>query len=343
MTVLSPITSGLAYKKGFTFAVLQEFIVFKEPGQKPVQAFIGQWQAKEFSLNTNTFWLKPFHRHNSLLALHNMRSAALDELLFAVKAKTAGERVNDHNPFIDYVNHILAQIDKDEVQKVVPARSKFFAATINGLDLFKKNIAKYPDAFCYALQSKDYGTWIGASPETFFDFNNGVGGTMALAGTLPLQSEEFSSKEFTEQNIVAQYIQRILKKYTSDVVIQKPTSIKAAHLSHLRSEIACKVESTLLPKLLNDLHPTPAVGGFPLLPAIKTILENEPQGRQLYAGWLGMAHNQKLNTYVNLRCAKLYSNGMLCYAGCGVNKGSVPEQEYLETENKMQVMASLLA
>jgi isochorismate synthase len=321
---------------------LQEFVVFKEPGQAQIHAFTGLWQAQDFSLNTNTFWLKPFHRQSPLLGLHNMRSVTLDELKFELQPKSTNQS-DDRGQFVAYINYILGKIDQGEVQKIVPARSQFFGAAINGLDLFKKNIAKYPDAFCYALQSKEYGTWIGASPETFFDFSHGLGRSMALAGTLPLQSQEFSLKEFTEQNIVAQYIQHILEKYATAVDIQKPRTIKAAHLSHLRSEIACSIDMSSLPQLLHELHPTPAVGGYPLLQALDTINTYEPQGRKLYAGWLGMGQDHSLHTYVNLRCAELFSNGMQCYAGCGVNKGSAAELEYIETENKMQVMASLLS
>ena len=40
-------------------------------------------------------------------------------------------------------------------------------------------------------------------------------------------------------------------------------------------------------RLINALHPTPAVGGFPLREALKIICETENRERRYYAGYLG--------------------------------------------------------
>ena len=72
----------------------------------------------------------------------------------------------------------------------------------------------------------------------------------------------------------------------------------------------------------------------------KAFIRNQEQhNRTYYAGFLGWTSPMGCAYYVNLRCAHWAKNGVVLYAGGGIVEGSVPEDEWLETEAKLQSFA----
>jgi isochorismate synthase len=91
--------------------------------------------------------------------------------------------------------------------------------------------------------------------------------------------------------------------------------------------------------LLERLHPTPAVCGFPKGSAMQFIIENEAFERGYYAGFLGpVSHDNHQQLFVNLRSGMGYQNGLMLMAGAGINEMSVEEDEWVETERKMDTL-----
>ena len=68
------------------------------------------------------------------------------------------------------------------------------------------------------------------------------------------------------------------------------------------------------------------------------LLKHENFDRSLYSGFLGPAEEKEAHIYVNLRCMQLFEKEAILYAGAGVVQGSVPEKEWLETEEKMNTL-----
>ena len=57
---------------------------------------------------------------------------------------------------------------------------------------------------------------------------------------------------------------------------------------HLKTDIQAEVEDrNSISNIIDSLHPTPAVCGFPKEVAKQFILENEGYNREFYAGFLG--------------------------------------------------------
>ncbi|MDA8895855.1 chorismate-binding protein [Bacteroidia bacterium] len=323
---------------------MKDFVIFRHPGEEKVMAFEGSWVEQAFTIEKDTFWIRPFNDTSSILHLDGATAIDWEQLHIQTSAVFEEEIPDGPDVFIPYVEDVLSTISLGTLKKAVPARRSFLKhASYSIADIFTENLKRNPNAFCYLLSSSVHGLWLGASPETFFDFENGRGRTVALAGTRFREGDDsFSKKEFEEQDIVSTYIENILKRHSSEVTIGSPISVQAAHLDHLKSMISCEMPDSILPEVIQALHPTPAVGGFPRLDALALIQKNENFSRILYSGWLGQTTNGTLKSYVNLRCAQLFNNGMLCYAGCGVNQGSIPKKEFEETESKMQVMQRLL-
>jgi isochorismate synthase len=98
-----------------------------------------------------------------------------------------------------------------------------------------------------------------------------------------------------------------------------------------------------LKKLLDTLHPTPAVCGLPKESSKSFILANENYDRTYYTGFLGEI-NVDLETalYVNLRCVEIVGTTAIIYVGGGITLESIPENEWSETSNKTFTIKSIL-
>jgi isochorismate synthase len=107
------------------------------------------------------------------------------------------------------------------------------------------------------------------------------------------------------------------------------------------------MQATNFPQLgsvmLQLLHPTSAVCGMPLDTSLEFLSRNEKYDRQFYAGYLGPVNfNNDTNIFVNLRCAQLLENKAVLYSGAGVTIDSTPEQEWAETEMKMNTLLNII-
>jgi isochorismate synthase EntC len=91
------------------------------------------------------------------------------------------------------------------------------------------------------------------------------------------------------------------------------------------------------------LHPTAAVAGSPIAMALPLIddLENIDRGR--YAGAVGWVDAKGDGEFaVAIRCAPLDRQVAHLYAGSGIVTGSDPQQEYEETQWKLETMIEAL-
>ncbi|NVJ11291.1 chorismate-binding protein, partial [Myxococcus sp. AM001] len=93
---------------------------------------------------------------------------------------------------------------------------------------------------------------------------------------------------------------------------------------------------------LHQLQPTAAVAGLPRDLARQFIARHEPFTREWYAGSAGYLSLQQSEFCVSLRSAKISGNIVRLYAGAGIVRGSDPEQEWQEIDNKAAGLRTLL-
>lgn len=230
------------------------------------------------------------------------------------------------------------------------------------LSLFEEACRCYPRMFVALVSAPRCGTWLMATPEVLL--RNNPYRTMALAGTMKLEGSlldfdnpsqdmvqqiRWSQKNIQEQRYVASYIKDCLKTLAADIIEKGPYTTRAANLVHLRSdfEFALKDDSRL-GTLLAALHPTPAVCGLPKEEARQFILVHEGFSRRYYSGFCGPlclpseTEESLTALYVSLRCMEIGERSCRLYAGGGILPDSIAQQEWEETEAKMQTMKRLL-
>ena len=210
--------------------------------------------------------------------------------------------------------------------------------------LYEKLVSDYPDAFVYLVSSVHFGTWIGASPEVLLSMNDGKANTMALAGTLPVDSvENWDDKNVSEQKYVSEFISNVLDENGILEIVKEEVKEKiAGPVKHLVTNFEFEINGGNVLNLVHQLHPTPAVSGLPRKEAMELIDHTEPHKRELYSGFLGVVSNTVANLYVNLRCAQLKEESTCLYVGGGFTKDSQPEMEWDETENKAKTLQNII-
>ena len=252
------------------------------------------------------------------------------------------------------VANAVQMIRKEAFQKVVLARAIQVSNEEQAFDIaaiLRRLCENYPTAYVFAIQ-RDECYFVGATPERLICGADGQIQTTALAGSAPRGTTEEedqhlgnellqSLKNQGEHQVVTTTIHGALANICSRVwVADTPRLLKLKNIQHLETAITGSLLSghSIL-DAIEDLHPTPAVGGFPRQPALAAIRAYEQLDRGWYAGpigWIGASGNGEFA--VALRSALIDGNQATLFAGCGIVAASQPESEFAESCLKLEVM-----
>ncbi|WP_185873715.1 chorismate-binding protein [Blattabacterium cuenoti] len=327
----------------------KNFVLFKKPNENKIFFYD---QNKKIKNNKKYFLISSFNCKNTI-KIYSKKIYFLNLKKFIQSSPNYLNKEKKKNYLkysIEYKNLIkkaISTIKKKNLQKVVVSRfikipfHKFYLKKT-----FQKLIYSYPKSFITYWYNIHYGSWIGATPELFLKLNDQKLQTIPLAGTI-FNNKKWTKKELEEHKIVIKYIVNILKSYSGNITIGKIKSIKVGNLSHLKTSINfnfLKKEKQF--SILNRLHPTPSICGYPKKKSWNFIKKNEKFKRNFYTGYFGTVDDKKKNMelYLNLRCARIRINkkDITLYAGSGITKYSNLNQEYIETENKIKSIISQL-
>lgn len=252
--------------------------------------------------------------------------------------------------FEDYTSGadaILGAIRDGRIRKAVLSRLTVLEKeeTFSPVRFYEKLLNAYPDAFVYLVNLPGSGIWTAASPELLLSVKAGKGKTMSVAGTQAGEDPgPWDQKEREEQEYVSVYIRDILDRMGL-VYEQSPTqTIHAANLFHLCNEFSFDLPAGFSTgNLITELHPTPAVCGFPKVESLKMILEVEKHNREFYTGFAGPVNGKgDMDLFVNLRCMKSTTRQIVFFSGGGYTGMSEIQKEWEETNNKARTLLNVL-
>ncbi len=260
---------------------------------------------------------------------------------------------DDRNSYEQTFQLFHGQLLSRSFEKIVLARTSFHASSAapNEKDvaaMFVRACRAHPRLFVALVSTPASGTWLVATPEILLNGSNGQYRTVALAGTMNVDPDKeivWSQKNKSEQHVVATYISDCLHRQGCESQEEGPYTFRAAHLVHLRSDFRFGLgDATRLGRLLSELHPTPAVCGIPKQSAQQFIVGHEPVSRRYFSGFMGSLFPQgETYLYVSLRCMEVTDSGFLLHAGGGLLPESEMENEWKETEDKMQTISQCIA
>ncbi len=256
---------------------------------------------------------------------------------------------------IDKATH---EISQNKYEKIVLARKLNIKTEHEICDTHILNRLRnqYPDCYSFLIRQNEHSSFIGCTPERLASFNKDYILTEGLAGSTPrgetatedarLEAELLTSKkDLEEHKFVVNAITKNLNSFADNVEIPKKPSVKKlTNVQHLYTPIRAHIkENVSKTQLLNNLHPTPAVGGYPREEAISNISRFEGFERGWYAspiGWINANGNGEF--IVGIRSGLIKKEEVIFYAGCGIVSQSDPLKEWEETNLKFIPMLSAL-
>lgn len=309
------------------------FLKYRIPNQKQV-SLKGDFRAVSDLNKTSGFVLSDFNQS----IFHQF-----------CEGLTLEDAISPTTPYCVTKSEYLKQAEKYIGALKTEKQSKAILSRIKKIDIepneewFEELCLKYPKAFVYHFKSEQIGEWIGATPELLVEVNDNVGRTVSLAGTKTSKDNSaWGDKEKEEQSIVTNYILGLLNNHCTAIELNDQTELIAGPVKHLLNTFQFNIKDDNIYELIQELHPTPAVMGFPLNFSSELIKNTEKHQRLYYAGFLGVNENKKTELFVNLRCAQIIDKQAYLYLGGGLTKDSVPEMEWQETENKAKTLLDIL-
>lgn len=302
--------------------------------------------------NQNAYIIAPFHitpQHPIVLIRPDQEEIwPVPNIPMPVEQKPAIDSVptdDYHHRFALFSNAVKTK----QFEKLVLTRSKEVRRdhSFSPEQAFYTACKTYIYSYVYIYHTPQTGTWIGCTPEILLSGKGKQWQTVALAGTQPLQGDklptEWDDKNKQEQYMVATYIRKQLSLYDLSPTEKEPHTVRAGKLTHLKSDFYFSMsDNNRLGDLLNDLHPTPATCGLPKDKALQFIAEQEGYNRSYYSGFIGrLQPNKQTDIYVNLRCMHIEKQTLTLYAGGGILPSSELNDEWIETESKLQTMLTL--
>ncbi len=257
----------------------------------------------------------------------------------------------DPAPFFEAFRELQEEIRSGRLAKAVPVVFEEAplppgrARRLPGLAL--RAFQAPPPSRAYAFWEEESGL-AGATPETLFRIEaDGTARTMALAGTRPLeQAGELleDPKERKEHQLVADFLEEALAPLGK--VRRGPTRVaRLARLAHLETPFTLEPARSLsFQELVEALHPTPALGGFPREAAREWLARRDDGvGRGRFGAPFGLRlPGGEAFCVVAIRCVQWEKGILRLGSGCGVVDGSVPEREWEELAQKREAVKWML-
>jgi menaquinone-specific isochorismate synthase len=256
------------------------------------------------------------------------------------------------------VDEAVQAIRNERFEKVVLARalSVSYARPV-AVDAILNNLwTQNPDATVFAIRHNG-SVFLGASPELLARVRGDVVESMSLAGSAPrglTPEEDFQyalgmqhdPKTGREHGVVRRHVQEALSDLTISMQMPEvPDLKKLPSVQHLLTPFSARLKpEASLWSVVQKLHPTPAVAGYPIEAATQYIVQvAEPFARGWYAGSLGWTELSGDGQWmVALRSGIIRGSEVSLYAGCGIMVDSDPATELAESDWKFNTMLSAL-
>lgn len=267
-----------------------------------------------------------------------------------------GQRsIPDEQGFKDAVAHAIVNFRHSDIRKAVLSvtRELRFSAPVDTDRLLTSLRAQNPEGYQFRVPLPDGGELLGVSPELLLRKQGARIQSNPLAGSakrqpIPEQDRAAaerlleSAKDRYEHRLVIDEVRRILLPYCLDLDIsEQPSLLATSALWHLSTRVDGLLRDDTLNalQLACQLHPTPAVCGFPTERARKLINLVEPFERGLFTGMVGWCDaNGDGEWVVTIRCGTVKQDTLRLFAGAGIVEASEPASEWAETQAKLGTM-----
>ena len=326
---------------GFSFDSIN-YVKKEEWNDFPIAEFIIPEYALKFEKN------KLYH-YGSDDNLKNYFSSATKNINIKDCASTLSVKEKNLEEWTDLIKRAKESIKNSSLEKIVVAnRQKIHLSKIDIGKTIQNLIIRYPNCTTFMYKNGE-SIFFGSTPEKIFDYNGEVLRIQALASSIPNDGQKFSEIESSFKNctlrnehniVVNHFIQRIKSISKEKIIISDPMIIELENIYHLLTKLQIKIKHLNHLNILESLHPSPALSGYPVDEAIEWIRKYETFHRGWYSGTIGYIDNNESHFYAALRCANFLSNKqtIMAYAGNGIVENSNADFEIKELKSKFKVI-----
>ncbi len=243
-------------------------------------------------------------------------------------------------------------LDGDIMQVVLSQRmSQPFSAS--PLSLYRVLRSLNPSPYMFYYDMGDHHV-VGASPEILVRLENGTVTARPIAGTRPRGKTRDEDTALAEELLAdpkerAEHVQLMdlgrndvgrvavtgSVKVTDNMMIER-----YSHVMHIVSNVEGKLKPGMdAVDVLKATFPAGTVSGAPKVRAMEIIDELEPSKRGIYAGAVGyLGFNGDMDVAIAIRTGVIKNNMLHVQAGAGIVADSVPQSEWIETQNKARAV-----
>ncbi|MGB7443484.1 MAG: chorismate-binding protein, partial [Coleofasciculaceae cyanobacterium] len=256
------------------------------------------------------------------------------------------------------VETLIEAINKAELQKAIIARSFKLSGDLDVLGTYVTGAKANNSSRSYCFNLGNVRS-VGFSPETLMEvYEDGSIVTNPLAGTRHRsenreEDERLSDELFTDAKEVKEHALSVWLAQSEMASICLPGTVEVFNFMEIKKyrcvqHLSSKVGGQLKPgntlwDALKVLFPGITVSGIDKQQALAWIerLEDEPRG--IYAGGIGWVDSKgTADLAIAIRSVYQYGKDIYLNAGAGIVAESVPQNEYIESVNKMNTMLTNL-
>lgn len=253
----------------------------------------------------------------------------------AKPGEVGGKSLNKEE-YIQLVDKAKFAMARNSWQKIVTSRCfQFDRVSWNQAFYIEQLRKRFPESYFIVLNHPTWGIWVAASPELLMKRRGAELETMALAGTLSIQSKtDWGEKELNEHEVVKDMIVKTLLDHGVDEIqVHNRDELYFKTIRHLYTKITGRYFGDDQ-KLIQALSPTPALAGMPVEHSLEWLVDNEGYERGLYGGVISVKDGADIFAVVVLRCLHIRGDQVLGFVGGGVMPNSEAEIEWEETVMK---------
>ncbi|WP_290596110.1 MULTISPECIES: anthranilate synthase component I [unclassified Archaeoglobus] len=254
-------------------------------------------------------------------------------------------RAGSEEEFLKMVEKGKEQIFEGEIYQIVLSREYVVRTDLNPFQIYLNLRKTNPSPYMFLLEFDK--ALIGSSPETMGRVEGNHFIINPIAGTarrIEGREEEIAKRLLNDEKERAEHIMLVDLARNDVRKVCRAGSVRVSkfmevvnypNVLHIESEVVGELKAGLTHfDAMKAAFPAGTVTGAPKLRAIELIDEIERDRRGVYAGAVGYFSENVSDLAIAIRMVE-YDGKCRVRAGAGIVADSIPEKEFLETENKI--------
>ena len=252
--------------------------------------------------------------------------------------------------FFKMVARSKEMIRSGDVFQILMSNRFIQKAKVDHLSFYRALRSKNPSPYLYFLEYENFSI-AGSSPEVMIKLVDGhlllrpIAGTRKRGKTLE-KDLEMENELITNEKERAEHLMLVDLGRNDVGRVSKPGTVKVtdlmrverySHVMHIVSDVEAIIDDKYdMFDLFAATFTAGTMTGAPKIRAMELIAEFEGIKRNFYSGSIAyFGFDGNMDSAITIRTSMLTKDSIIFQAGAGVVADSIPEEEYLEVQNKL--------